>query len=396
MPDTPISPWPSFTAEEVEAVSSTLLSNRVNYWTGQQCRNFEREFAEWIGTRHAVALANGTVALEAALRALQIGPGDEVIVTPRSFIASASCVVCVGARPVFADVDANSQNITAATIEPVLTARTRAILCVHLAGMPCDMDPILELAQRHSLKVVEDCAQSHGAKYRGRMVGSLGHIAAWSFCQDKIMTTGGEGGMVTTNNRELWSRVWSYKDHGKSWEAMRAPHTGEGFRWVHDSFGTNWRMLEVQAAIGRIQLRHITAWIARRAANAKRIAEVCREFDVLRVPDIPAHVEHAFYRFYAFVNAERLAEGWSRDRIVSEIVARGVPCYYGSCSEIYLEKAFEGTSFRPQARLATARKLGETSLAFLVHPTLTADEIARACAVIRGVLAEASAAQGSG
>jgi len=396
MPDTPISPWPSFTAEEVEAVSSTLLSNRVNYWTGQQCRNFEREFAEWIGTRHAVALANGTVALEAALRALQIGPGDEVIVTPRSFIASASCVVCVGARPVFADVDANSQNITAATIEPVLTARTRAILCVHLAGMPCDMDPILELAQRHSLKVVEDCAQSHGAKYRGRMVGSLGHIAAWSFCQDKIMTTGGEGGMVTTNNRELWSRVWSYKDHGKSWEAMNAPHTGEGFRWVHESFGTNWRMLEVQAAIGRIQLRHMAAWIARRAANANRIAEVCREFDVLRVPDIPAHVQHAFYRFYAFVNAERLAEGWSRDRIVSEIVARGVPCYYGSCSEIYLEKAFEGTSFRPQARLATARKLGETSLAFLVHPTLTADEIARACAVIRGVLAEASAAQGSG
>jgi dTDP-4-amino-4,6-dideoxygalactose transaminase len=220
MSKSPFSRWPSYSTEEADAVKRILLSNKVNYWTGNECREFEKEFAAWAETKYAVALANGTVALDLALNAINIQPGDEVIVTPRTFIASVSCVVNAGAIPVFADVDIDSGNITAATINAVLSPKTKAIICVHLAGWPCDMDPIMDLALKHNLKVIEDCAQAHGARYKGRSVGSIGHIGAWSFCQDKIMTTGGEGGMVTTNDPELWRSMWSFKDHGKSYEAV--------------------------------------------------------------------------------------------------------------------------------------------------------------------------------
>lgn len=386
MLETGLSAWPCFSAEEAEAVARVLRSNRVNYWTGTECRQFEREFAAWTGTSHAVALSNGTLALDVALKALGIGRGDEVVVTPRSFMASASCVVTAGASPVFADVDPDSQNLTAETIERVLTPRSRAIICVHLAGMPCDMDPIMALAERRGLKVIEDCAQAHGARYRGRSVGSIGHIGAWSFCQDKIMTTGGEGGMVTTNSRDLWSRMWSYKDHGKSWEAVYERRHAPGFRWVHESFGTNWRMLEMQAVIGRLQLQRMPDWSARRASNARRLAEVCRKFAFLRNPVIPEHSEHAWYRFYTFVRPELLPSGWTRDRIIAELVSRGLPCYQGSCSEIYREKAFDGTPFRPAQPLPTARLLGETSLMFLVHPTLTPTEVDSCCRTLHAVM----------
>lgn len=384
MLNTPFSPWPSFSEEEAEAVRAVLLSNRVNYWTGEEGRAFEREFAGWAGAQHAVALANGTVALDIALKALGIGPGDEVVVTPRSFVASASCVVLAGARPVFADIDPDSQNITADTIASVLTERSRAILCVHLAGWPCDMTPIMALAEEAGLSVIEDCAQAHGARCDGRMVGSFGAIGAWSFCQDKIITTGGEGGMVTTGDEGLWSRLWSYKDHGKSWQAVHAP-APPGFRWLHDSFGTNWRLTEMQSVLGRLQLKRVDAWLARRRANAEAIMAACRGLPAVRVPEPPAHLAHAYYRLYLFVEPDNLAAGWSRDRIVAEINARGVPCYQGTCPEIYLEKAFADAGLQPPERLPVARRLGETSLCFLVHPTLTEAEVARTCEVAAAV-----------
>ena len=262
MLNTRFPPWPSFTTEEADAVRDVLLSNKVNYWTGTECRSFEAEFSAWAGVQHAVALANGTLALDVALKALGVGPGDEVVVTPRTFMASVSCVVNAGATPVFADVDADSGNLSAATIAKVLTPRTKAVIVVHLAGWPCDMDPIMALAAQHGFKVIEDCAQAHGARYKGRSVGSIGHVGAWSFCQDKIMTTAGEGGMVTTNDEALWRAMWAYKDHGKSYAAVYERDHPPGFRWVIDSFGTNWRMLEVQAAVGRIQLRRMAQWTA--------------------------------------------------------------------------------------------------------------------------------------
>lgn len=385
MLNTPFSPWPSFTPEDADAVQRVLLSNKVNYWTGTECRDFEREFAQWCGVNHAVALTNGTVALDLALKALDIGPGDEVVVTPRTFIASVSCVVNAGAVPVFADVEADSGNLSARTIEKVLTPRTRAIICVHLAGWPCDMDPIMSLANAHGIKVIEDCAQAHGARYKRRSVGSIGHIGAWSFCQDKIMTTGGEGGMVTTNDPLLWRRMWSFKDHGKSYEAVYERQHPPGFRWLHEGFGTNWRMIDMQAAIGRLQLDRMPVWTAARRSNAEAVWTACRQVPALNVPVIPEHAEHAAYKAYAYIRAEHLAAGWSRDRLVAEINARGVPCYQGSCSEVYLEKAFDGTGWRPEVPLPVARNLGETSVMFLVHPTLTPAEIEKTCRVILDV-----------
>lgn len=390
MLNTPFSPWPDFTEEEADAVRAVILSNRVNYWTGQECREFEKEFAVWVGTEYAVALANGTVALDLAFKALGIGPGDEVVVTSRTFLASASSIVAAGATPVFADVDRDSQNICADTIAAVLTPRTRAIVCVHLAGWPCEMDPIMDLAREHGLYVIEDCAQAHGARYKGRPVGSIGHIGAWSFCQDKIMTTGGEGGMVTTSDRQLWSRMWSYKDHGKSWEAVYERQHAVGFRWVHESFGTNWRMIEAQAVLGRIQLRRMPEWGTRRRAHAQRIWDAARALTGLRVPAVPADVEHAAYKCYVFVEAARLRDGWNRNRILSAINARGVPCYSGSCSEVYLEKAFDSTGWRPVQRLPVAKELGETSLMFLVHPTLTDAEIEQTIEALSVVMHEAA------
>ncbi|MDX5385804.1 MAG: DegT/DnrJ/EryC1/StrS aminotransferase family protein [Alteromonadaceae bacterium] len=394
----PFSPWPSFSEEEANAVRDVLLSNKVNYWTGQECREFEREFAEFADSEYAIALANGTVALDLALKALGIGEGDEVVVTPRTFLASASSIVTAGAVPVFADVCPDSQNITPESVRQVITPRTRAIVCVHLAGWPCDMDGFMALADEFGLYVIEDCAQAHGARYKGRSVGSIGHVGCWSFCQDKIMTTGGEGGMVTTNDKALWSKMWSYKDHGKSWEAVYEREHKPGFRWLHDSFGTNWRMTEMQAVIGRIQLGMMAKWKTARTANAERIWATCRELPGLRVPEFACGVacnagcagnegcSHAHYKCYVQVRAEQLAPGWSRDRIVDEVAARGVPCFQGSCSEVYREGAFDGTGWRPDAPLAAAQELGETSLMFLVHPTLTNDEINKTCRVLREVM----------
>jgi len=388
MLNTPFPSWPSFTEEEADAVRDVILSNRVNYWTGDQSREFECDFAGFVGTEYAIALANGTVALDVALQALRVTQGDEVVVTPRTFIASISSVVTAGARPVFADIDRDSQNISAETILPVLTPATKAIIVVHLAGMPADMDPIMELAESRGIYVIEDCAQAHGAQYKGKSVGSIGHIGAWSFCQDKIMTTGGEGGMVTTNNKHLWSTMWSYKDHGKSHDAVYKKNHPPGFRWLHESFGTNWRMLEMQAVIGRIQLTRMKQWQEQRLSNATQIWSVCSKVSWLRVPEIVPTGLHAAYKCYVFVIPENLPAGWTRDRIIEAINSHRVPCYPGTCSEVYLESAFDNTDFRPKSRLPAARELGETSLMFLVHPTLKDIHIKKTCEAILDVAAE--------
>ncbi len=397
------SPWPSFTQQEADAVSQVLLSNKVNYWTGTEGRQFEQEFADWADSNYAIALGNGTLALDVALQALDISAGDEVIVTPRTFIASISCVVNAGATPIFADIDAMTGNITAETIAAVVTDKTKAIICVHLAGWPCDMDGIMTLADKHDLYVIEDCAQAHGTRYKGRSVGSIGHIGAWSFCQDKIMTTGGEGGMVTTNDEQLWRKMWAYKDHGKSYAAVYEKEHPPGYRWLHESFGTNWRMMEMQAVIGRIQLERMTEWTAQRTANAQAILDECDKWQApgyLSVPRLESTPEftdctHAYYKLYVYVQPSNLPEGWSRDRIIEAINQLSVPCFSGSASEVYLEKAFDNTGLRPEIRLPIAKQLGETSLMFLVHPTLTSTEIKKTVQAINTVFTEMDSANKS-
>jgi len=382
---TPFPPWPDFDDEAIEAAAAVLRSGRVNYHTGRQGQLFEEEFAERVGCRHAVAVANGSVALELALRVSGVGLGDEVVVSCRSFIASASCCTMVGAIPVFADVDPVSQNVTPESIRAVLTPRTKAIVVVHLSGWPCEMDPIMDLAAEHGLRVIEDCAQATGATYRGRPVGSLGHAAAFSFCQDKIITTGGEGGMLTTNDRSVWEKAWSFKDHGKSWRAVHRRDDSSVFRWLHESLGTNWRMTEMQAAIGRALLSKLDNWIATRREHAALLDRRLGALPQLRITVPPRHVEHAYYKYYAFVRLESLKSGWSRDRVARALQAEGIPCGSGACPEIYREKAFKDCWFGSDGRFGIAKELGKTSLMLTVHPTLARHDLLDACRAVEKV-----------
>jgi dTDP-4-amino-4,6-dideoxygalactose transaminase len=385
-------PWPVFDPEDVEAASEVLRSGKVNYWTGREGVEFEREFAEFVGTPHALALANGTVALELALYALGVGAGDEVVVPARTFFATASAVVARGAVPVVADVDRDSQNVTAETIAQALSPRTRAVIVVHLGGNTADMDPILRLARDRGLFVVEDCAQALGARYRGRAVGSLGDAAAFSFCQDKILTTAGEGGMLTTADDALFEAAWSYRDHGKDRTKTLDPSAGTGldFRWLHDSFGTNWRMTEMQSAVGRTALGRVPAWVETRRWNAAQLDACFSEMDALRIVTPPDDCYWAYYKYYAFVRPDRLAPGWDRDRIGEAIRAEGIPVYSGSCPEIYREQAFRAAGLGLDESLPVAQELGETSLMFLVHPGVEPSDVGDVCDAMQKVMRRAS------
>ena len=384
-----IEAWPHFDSDQIDSVARVLTSGKVNTWTGKETKAFESEFAEWCGSSQAIAMANGSLALSAAYLAIGIGQGDELITTPRTFIATASSAVLLGAKPIFADVDPDSGAITAANIAPLITPRTKAIAVVHLGGWPADMPAICDLARSHGIAVIEDCAQAHGARINGQSVGSFGDAATWSFCQDKIMTTAGEGGMVTTSRSDLWDAIWALKDHGKTHEAVFEREHQPGFRWLHERFGSNFRLTELQSAIGRIQLQRLPDWTSSRTRNALLLAKALDDLSAVRVPLPPEHLTHAWYKFYAFVQPEALADGWSRDRILSEIAALGYPALSGSCSEIYLEKCFQDARLAPFVRLPVARELGETSLMFLVHPTITPVQMAGYAQAVRSVVQKA-------
>ncbi|MCW0212441.1 MAG: DegT/DnrJ/EryC1/StrS aminotransferase family protein [Pseudonocardia sp.] len=386
----PLPRWPSFDADDAAAVQEVLASGDVNYWTGGRGRRFESEFAAWAGAPYGVAVANGTVALEIALAALGIGPGDEVVVPSVTFIATASAVVTRGAVPVVVDVAPDTQCMTADGLAAAVTERTRAVIVVHLAGFPADMAALRRVARDNGLRVVEDCAQAHGARRDGRGVGTVGDVAAWSFCQDKIMTTAGEGGMITTGDEALWRRCWELKDHGKSYAAVFEREHPPGFRWVHESFGTNARMTEVQAAVGLTQLRKIDRWVATRRAHAAVLRDRLGDIPSLRLPPVVAGAEPAYYRFYLHVRDELLAPGWDRDRIAAAIRAEGIPCANGGCTEIHRERAFDSVG-RPDRPLPVAAELGRTSLALLVHPTLGAADIADSADAVEKVMYAATA-----
>lgn len=366
--------WPHFEEDEIKAVEQVLRSGKVNQWTGSEVKSFEKEFAQYLGVDHAIAVANGTLALELCLKALDIGPGDEVIVTPRTFLASASCVVSLGATPIFADIDYDSGCINTETIAAVVTDKTKAVIPVHLAGWPSDMDAIMALAAEHNFYVIEDCAQAHGGEYKGKKLGAWGHMSAFSFCQDKIMTTGGEGGMIFTNDEALWKKAWAYKDHGKSYDTVFNTEHPHGFRWLHESFGTNWRMTEMQAAIGRCQLRKLDAWNSTRTELANIYIDAFKDIPWIKIAE-PADGKHAYYRFYISVIPENMPEGLNRDSVIDAIEKTGQRGFTGSCSEIYLERCFQEAGLVPKERLPMAKALGENSVMFLLHPTLEKPDI---------------------
>ncbi len=384
-----LAPWPFYDDDEIAAVTRIFRSGKVNYWTGDEGRLFEAEYAKACNVRHGLAVANGTLALELALYGLGIGPGDDVLVPARTFVATASAAVARGARPIVCDVDPVSQNMTAETAQAALTPRTKAIIVVHLAGWPADMEMLTAFARQYGLKVIEDCAQAHGAKDNGAPVGSLGDIGCFSFCQDKIITTGGEGGMVVTNDTAAFKRMWSYRDHGKDFARAQRADPTPGFKWLVDSFGTNWRLTEPQSAVGRIQLGKLDGWVAARQKNAKAIDDALAGLNAVSVARPPARSTHAYYKHYSFIVPEALKSGWSRDRICAELDAKGVPARVGACPDIAKEKAFSGP-YAAQPEHPNAARIAEATLLLPVHPTLTREDVDFIAGTTRDVIAQAT------
>tara|TARA_B100000945_G_scaffold4091_1_gene3465 strand:- start:2945 stop:4105 length:1161 start_codon:yes stop_codon:yes gene_type:complete len=371
--------WPHFYPEDIKKATEILKSGKINYWTGFEGREFEKEFSHYAGVKYSVAVDNGTNALILAAHALGISHGDEVIMSPRTFVASAFSVMHLGAKPVFIDIDRNTQNMDPDLIEASITPNTKAVMAIHLAGWPCEMEKIQEICNNHNLFLIEDCAQAHGAKYNGKSVGSFGDVNAWSFCQDKIMSTAGEGGMVTTNNKDYWSNVWSFKDHGKNYDTVYNKEHPPGFRWLHEDHGTNARMTEIQSAIGRIQLKKLDRWIDQRTHLSNIFNNAFKDLDGLRIALPPSHIKHAYYKYYVFTEPEKLKSDKDRDFIMNSLNDMGIACYSGSCSEIYKEKAFDKMFSDKRPSLKIAKELGETSLMFLVHPTIHEDDIYKIC-----------------
>ncbi len=356
--------WPKYSSEEINAVVKVLSSGKGNYWAGQEGKLFEKEFSKWSGAKYSVSVSNGTIALEAALKSLDIGLQDEVIVTSRTYVASASSISLIGAKPVFADVDLDSQNIDIESIKAAITKKTKAIICVHLAGWPCDMNAIMEISKAHNIYVIEDCAQAHGAKFNNKSVGTFGHVGAWSFCQDKIISTGGEGGMITTSSKKILKKILSYRDHGRDFDIDT--NNNNKFQWIRGSIGTNARLTEMQSAIGRIQLQLVDSWVETRRKNSDKIWNAARNIKGLRAPVVPSNVYHACYKCYIFVQPKLLKPKCGRNWIMDELIKRDVECFTGSCPEVYLEKAFPPTT----ARMKNSKELGETSIMFKVDQTV--------------------------
>lgn len=370
--------WPQHEPDEIAAVVGLLSAGRVNSLVhGEQTRRFEAEFARFCGMPHAIALSNGTVALELALRALGVGPGDEVIVPARSFFATAACVVAAGGTPVFADIDPATNAIDPASARRMCSNLTRAIICVHLGGWPCDMPALRALADEKGAWLIEDCAQAHGASLHGQMAGSWGDAAAFSFCTDKIMSTGGEGGMLLLRDEAHWKRAWAYKDHGKNPDKFFAPPDGSGFRFLHDSFGTNWRMTEMQAALGRAQLAKLPSWLARRRRNASALMRCLEQEPGVELPTIPDHVGHAFYRLYVTIARDRLGQEGTTAQIIDRMNQMGLPVGSGSCADMTQEAAFANAAPRRDGELRAARDAGRRSIAFPVDHLLDEQDMRR-------------------
>ena len=386
-----ISCWPNFEEEQIKAATKVLSSGKVNSWAGEETRLFEREFAKWCGTKYAIAVSNGSVALSLAYEAIGIHKGDEVITTPRTFVATASCASLLGAKPIFAEICPNSGLINAQTIRPLITKKTKAISVVHLAGWPADMKDIRELAKEFNLAVIEDCSQAHGAQIikndQMQSVGSFGDIGTWSFCQDKIISTGGEGGMITTSSKKLMQKIWSLKDHGKSLDSVFKKKHPPGYRFLHDTLGTNYRLTELQSTIGRIQLSKLSEWTRIRNRNAMILTNKLEQISLVRVPKQEINKKNAWYKFYAYLNKKLLSPNWNRDKIIEEINKYGYPAFHGGCTEIYLEKCHKAKNLK---RLPIAKKLGETSLMFLVDHTISEENMNNYANIIEQILKEAS------
>lgn len=369
--------WPQFEADEIEAVTRVLQSGRVNAWTGPDVGAFEEAWKQTSNCGHAMAMANGTLTIESAIRALQFDEKTEVIVPARTYVASASSIVMAGATPVFADVDLVTGCVTAETLEAVRGNRTRAAIVVHVGGWPADMTSIMSWAVEHDIVVIEDAAQAHGATTRDadgnqRWVGTFGDFGSWSFCQDKIMSTGGEGGLLAVRDARHADRVWSLRDHGKSKHRVESHAGNNRFAWWVDTIGSNLRMTCMQAAIGSLQLAKLNGWLDIRARNASILRENLQSVEWLALPQVAPHEHPSWYRFYVQVLGDPSVVESRRNAIVDAASEAGLPIGIGSCPEIYLEDGLQ--QWAPLQRLTNARDLGERCLCLPCHH-LISDEM---------------------
>lgn len=374
---------PFYSNKAIKKIGSLLKTGKVNYWTGTECKNFEKEFSRYLGNKYSVALSNGSVALEIALKALNLKKEDKVIVSSRSFVISASCTLNLGLKPIFADVDDNG-NLNFEEIKKVYDNKVKAIILVHLNGLPCDLNPIINFVKKNNIFLIEDCSQAHGAVYKGKKVGSFGDISTWSFCQDKIISTGGEGGMISTNNKKLWLKCWSLKDHGKNYDSVFHKKHKIGFRWHHDYLGSNYRMTEMQAALGRAQLKILDNQIKKRNVIANLylngLKSYYKKYDILKKPNFSFLYSsktkvkklrykniHAFYRLNLFINKKKI----NHLKLLKQFNQKNINCGVGSCPEIYREKVFRKLKLYPKKRFSNAKLLGETSIVFPIDPNKT-------------------------
>ena len=383
----------TLTQKEFDVILEPLKSGWVVQ--GSHVGDFESKFSEFTGAKHSIAVTSCTTALHLSLAALGFKAGDEAILPAFTWISTANIVEHLGGKVVFCDIDLKTFNLDVNQLESKITKKTKAILPVHLFGLSADLDSIMTIAKKYNLWTVEDAACGFGSKYKGKHVGTFGNTGCFSFHPRKAITTG-EGGMVTTNSEDLWKKMWAYRDHGKKFEPdfnlKSQVQNNSSFHWPHESFGTNWRLTEMQSALGRYQIKQMPEWSRIRRANFDRISETCQIYPSIRVPEVPDNIDHACYKKFVFLRPDKLKQGWHRNRIVDEINELNVPCYSGGCPEVYREPAFKGTLFelKEYEHLPIAKNLGETSLMFLVHPTLTDLEIEKTCNVIKQVMEKAS------
>ena len=388
---------PFYSKKSIQKIGPMLKSGKVNYWSGNEGKKFEKEFSNYLGNRYSVALSNGSVALEIALQALKLKKKDQIIVSPRSFIISASCTINLGLKPIFADVDSNG-NLNIEGIKKAYNKNIKAIILVHLNGLPCDLDPIVKFTKKNKIFLIEDCSQAHGAIYKGKKVGTFGDISTWSFCQDKIISTGGEGGLISTNNKKLWLKCWSLKDHGKNYNSAFFKKHKIGFRWLHDNFGSNYRMTEMQAILGRAQLKILDSQIKKRNIIANLYLDGLRDYyekyNILKKPNFnykfPLNKKqkklsrksiHAFYRLNLFVNKDKI----NQLKLLEQFNQKKIDCGVGSCPEIYREKVFKKFKLYPKKRLSNAKHLGETSITFPIDANRKLTKVKREILLIKRI-----------
>ena len=381
----PFPMWPSFSEKTIKMVAEPLKTGRVNYWTGEIGVKFEKAWAEYNGAKYCITTTNGTSALHTAVAALGIGPGDEVICPSYSFIASSFCILQAGALPVFADTD-ETHTIDPNDIEDKINERTKAILVVHLYGVVCNMGPIMEIARKHNLYVIEDCAQAHGGEYKGKKVGTIGDVGCFSFCQSKHFTTGGEGGAVITNNEDLYWECMSFRDHGYDVkERLRLLELEKKLMYIHRRVGFNYRMTEMQSLIGLCELERFETWnLPNRRRNGRFLIDALKDHPLVLYPPLDTEErKNAFWWAPFVIDTDRLKVPMKQ--FIAAIEAEGVPVYGVLWPEMYREKAYtERVGFGrlnypfndPNARFIDytkveckkAKWLSDRTISFFTHP----------------------------